>query len=143
MNDVKKQTVLFTLWVFVFFNMIYADILGMIRPGYVEMLDQLGRDLSAGTVLFFAVMMEITIVMIPLSRLLGRKANRCLHFVAVPLVIAWVIVPSLIPNLGGETPLSYIFFATIEVTTMLGMLWYVWNWQAEDYLSSGLLKSAH
>lgn len=136
MHDVSKQTVLFTLWVFVFFNMIYADLLGMIRPGYVEMLDQMGRDLSAGTVLFFAVMMEITIVMIPLSRLLGRKVNRRLHFIAVPLIIAWVIVPSLMPDLGGETQPSYIFFATVEVATMCGMLWHVWNWQADEQLTT-------
>lgn len=136
MHDVSKQTVLFTLWVFVFFNMIYADLLGMIRPGYVEMLDQMGRDLSAGTVLFFAVMMEITIVMIPLSRLLGRKANRRLHFIAVPLIIAWVIVPSLMPDLGGETQASYIFFASVEVATMCGMLWHVWNWQADEQLTT-------
>lgn len=133
MNDISKQSVLFALWVFVFFNMIYADLLGMIRPGYVEMLDQMGRDLSAGTVLFFAMMMEIAIVMIPLSRLLGRKANQRLHFVAVPLVIAWVIGPALMPDLGGETQPSYIFFATVEVATMLGMLWYVWKWQANEH----------
>ncbi len=136
MTNVSKQTVLFALWVFVFFNMIYADLLGMIRPGYVEMLDQMGRELSAGTVLVFAIMMEITIVMIPLSRLLGRKANRRLHFVAVPLIIAWVIVPSFIPSLGGETQLSYMFFATVEVTTMIGMLWYVCKWRANDKLSA-------
>lgn len=136
MHVVCKQTLLFTLWVFVLINMIYADLLGMLRPGYVEMLEQMSRELSQGAVLFFAMMMEITIVMIPLSRLLRRKANRRLHFVAIPLVIAWVVLPSL-TGLGGETQPSYIFFATVEVATMLGMLWVISNWRADEQLGTG------
>ncbi len=116
------------MWIFVLVNMIYADIMGMLRPGYLEFLDQMSQQLSGGAVLVFAILMEIVIVMIPLSRILNRNLNRWVHFVAIPLSILWVVVPSLMPSLGDTTPLSYVFFATVEVVTMLAMLYFVWRW---------------
>jgi len=117
-----------TMWIFVLLNMIYADILGMLRPGYLEFLDRMSQQLSGNTVLLFAVLMEVVIVMVMISRILDRKINRWVHFVAVPLSILWVVVPSLMPSLGDTTPLSYVFFATVEVGTMLAILCLVWRW---------------
>ena len=116
------------MWIFVLLNMIYADILGMLRPGYLEFLDQMSQQLSGNTVLLFAVLMEVVIVMVLLSKILNRKVNRWAHFVAVPLSILWVVVPSLMPSLGDTTPLSYVFFAAVEVVTMLAMLYFAWSW---------------
>ena len=132
MSDRKTKTMLSTMWIFVLLNMIYADILGMLRPGYLEQLDQISQQLSGGAVLLFAVLMEIVIVMVPLSALLMRRANRWAHFVAVPLSILWVVVPALMPSLGDATPLSYMFFASVEVATMAAMLWIAWTWPTAD-----------
>ena len=90
-----RKAVLSTIWVFVLLNMVYADILGMLRPEYLETLERLGNELSSGTVLVFAVLMEVVIVMVLLSRVLNRKANRTVNLVAVPLSILWVVVPAL------------------------------------------------
>lgn len=128
MTDEKRRIVLSTLWIFVMFNMIYADLLGTLRPGYLETLARLSQELSDGTVLLFGILMEVVIVMVPLSRLLDRKLNRLTHFAIVPLAVLWVVVPALMPSLGDSTPLSYIFFATVEVATMLAMLGFVWRW---------------
>ncbi|MEM6437646.1 MAG: DUF6326 family protein [Cyanobacteria bacterium P01_D01_bin.115] len=127
-TDLKRKSLLSTLWIFVLVNMIYADILGMLRPGYLDFLDQMSQQLTGSTVLFFAVFMEVAIAMILLSRVLAYKANRWAHFIAIPLTILWVVVPALIPSLGETTPLSYMFFASVEVVTMVLMLWYVWQW---------------
>ncbi len=132
MTDKDRKIVLSTMWVFVLLNMIYADILGMLRPGYLDLLERMSQELSGSAVLLFAVLMEVVILMVPLSIILNRAANRWTHFVAVPLSIMWVIVPSLMPSLGDATPLSYVFFATVEVATMLAMLWFVWRWPASD-----------
>jgi hypothetical protein len=132
MTDVERKTVLSTMWIFVLLNMIYADILGMLRPGYLELLDRMSQQLSGTAVLLFAVLMEVVIVMVPLSKILNRKANRWTHFAVVPLSILWVVVPSLMPSLGDSTPLSYVFFATVEVGTMLAMLWFTWRWPVPD-----------
>ncbi|RQH17214.1 hypothetical protein D5R40_33480 [Okeania hirsuta] len=88
--------------------------------------------MSGGVVLLFAVLMEVPIIMIPLSRFANRKTNRLLHLVAVPLSILWVIVPSIV---SSGTPLSYIFFATVEVLAMLFALYVALKWPAEEPLS--------
>ncbi|MEO1391217.1 MAG: DUF6326 family protein [Cyanobacteria bacterium J06634_6] len=128
MTDSERKNLLSTLWIFVLLNMIYADILGMLRPGYVEQLNQLSQQLTGSTVLLFAVLMEVAIAMVVLSRILPYRANRRLHFAVVPLTILWVVVPSLISSLGDATPPSYVFFATVEVATMLVIFGYVWKW---------------
>lgn len=143
MTDVERKTVLSTMWIFVLLNMIYADILGMLRPGYIEHLDRMSQQLSASAVLLFAVLMELVIVMVPLSKLLNRRANRWAHFVVVPLSILWVIGPSLMPSLGDSTPLSYIFFAIVEVVTMLAMLWFTWRWPLQDQTKSTISGPPH
>ena len=132
MTDREQKTLLSTMWIFVLLNMIYADILGMLHPGYLEQLDQLSEQLSGSAVLLFAVLMEIVIVMVLLAKILNRKANRWAHFVAVPLSILWVVVPAMMPSLGDTTPLSYVFFATVEITAMLAMLWIAWTWPVSD-----------
>lgn len=126
-----RKIVLSTLWVFVLINMIYADILGMLKPGYLENLDKLSQELSAETVLLFSLLMEVPIIMILLSRVLNRRANRIANLVAAPLSILWVVVPSLITSLGS-TPLSYVFFATVESLAMLYITWYAFKWPVEE-----------
>lgn len=128
MTDLERKSLLSTLWIFVLLNMLYADILGMLRPGYLDFLNQMSQQLTGSTVLLFAVLMEVAIAMILLSRVLAYNANRWAHFIAIPLTILWVVVPALMPSLGETTPLSYIFFASVEVVTMVFMFGYVWQW---------------
>ena len=122
-----RKIVLSTVWVFVLMNMIYADIIGTLKPGYLENLDRLSNELSSETVLAFAILMEFPIAMIVLSRILNRRANRTANFIGAPLAILWVVIPSLITSLGS-TPLSYIFFASVETLAMLFIIWYAWKW---------------
>jgi len=128
MTDLERKSLLSTLWIFVLLNMIYADILGMLRPGYLDFLNQMSQQLTGSTVLLFAVLMEVAIAMVLLSRILAYRANRWVHFIAIPLTILWIVVPALMPSLGDTTPLSYGFFATVEVGTMLIIFGYVWKW---------------
>lgn len=138
MTDVQRKSLLSTLWIFVLLNMVYADILGMLRPGYVDFLAQMGQQLTGSTVLLFAVLMEVAIAMVLLSRILDYRANRWVHCIAVPLTILWVVVPALIPSLGETTPPSYMFFATVEVVTMLLIFSYVWRWPKPERNYGGL-----
>lgn len=120
-----------TIWVFVLINMIYADIIGMLKPGYVENLTKISRELSPETVLMFSIFMEVPIIMILLSRVLDYQTNRIANLIAVPISILWVVVPALMPSLG-TTPLSYVFFATIEVISMSLIFWIAWKWPKPD-----------
>jgi len=126
--DRQRKTLLSMAWIFVLLNMVYADILGMLRPGYLEFLEHISQQLTSSAVLLFAVLMEIPISMVLLSQILAYKANRWVHFIAVPLTILWVVIPALMPSLGNSTPPSYVFFASVEVVTMLIILRFVWKW---------------
>ncbi len=59
MTDNQRKTLISTMWIFVLLNMVYADILGMLRPGYLEFLQRVSQQLTGITVLFFAILMEI------------------------------------------------------------------------------------
>lgn len=128
---VRRPILLSTLWIFVLMNMIYADILNTLKPSYLTELEHVGTTIPGEVVLIFAFLMEIPIVMILLSRVLNRRANRIANFIAAPISILWVIVPSLVMG-GGNTPLSYMFFAGIEVLTMLYIFFLALSWQQES-----------
>ena len=126
--DTKKRTVvmedmkvkLSTLWIFVMFNMAFADIVGFINPGALEEI-MTSMDVTQGFLLIAALLVEIPIAMIVLSRVLKYSVNRWANIIAGVITILWVIG-------GGNTSLSYIFFATIEVLCMLLIIWYAWKW---------------
>ncbi|MEQ9263394.1 MAG: DUF6326 family protein [Owenweeksia sp.] len=126
-KSIHPSILLSTLWVFVLMNMIYADIIGTLRPGYIEMLDQISKELDQLSVLMFSVLMEIPIVMILLSLVLNQKVNRIANLVAVPLSIIWVIY-------GGLTdpPLSYLFFGSVEVAALLFIGWTAFKWNLKQ-----------
>jgi len=125
-----QKIVLSTLWVFVLLNMVYADIIGTLKPTYLSDLEHIGQTMSGETILLFAFLMEIPISMILLSRILNRNQNRIANFIAAPLSILWVIVPSIVMT-ESSTPLSYIFFAAVETISMLFIIWYAWKWKKD------------
>jgi hypothetical protein len=123
----KSNGLVSTLWIFVLINMIYADIIGMLRPGYLDLLTQYSRQLDKSTVLIFAMLMEVPIAMILLSRQLSPKYNKIAHMIAVPVSVAYVVY-------GGITdpPYSYIFFASVEIVTMIIISWIIWRQKRID-----------
>ena len=125
MEDVKIK--LSTLWVVVMFNIAFADIVGFLRPGALEqiMSGKVGFELTQGLLLVFSILLEIPIAMIFLSRVLKYRVNRWANIIAGVITILFVIG-------GGNTTLSYIFFATIEVVCMSIIIWYAWKWPKQE-----------
>jgi hypothetical protein len=121
MEDMKIK--LSTLWVFVMFNMVFADIVGFLNPGALE--EMIAMKPAQGLLLVFSILLEIPIAMIVLSRLLKYRANRWANIIAGVITILYVIG-------GGNTSVSYIFFATIEVACMLLIVWYAWKWTEQE-----------
>jgi hypothetical protein len=131
MNSIKKTTekmdtkvLLSTLWIVVMINMAYADILSLHIPGTLEEVAK--TSLSTGApipqlMLGGAIMLEIPIAMIFLSRLLKYKVNRWANIIASVITIAYVVG-------GGILYPHYIFIATIEVVCMLLIVWFSWKW---------------
>jgi hypothetical protein len=121
MEDMKVK--LSTLWVFLMFNMVFADIVGFLNPGTLE--EMIAMKPAQGLLLVFSILLEIPIAMIVLSRVLKYRANRWANIIAGAITILWVIG-------GGNTSVSYIFFATIEVVCMLLIVWYAWKWTEQE-----------
>lgn len=117
MKDVRVR--LSTLWIVVMFNMAFADILSFMMELSTGHTPEV--QVPQGVMLVFAILLEIPIAMILLSRVLKYRANRWANIIAALLTIAFVIA-------GGSTYLHYIFFATVEVVCMALIIWYAWNW---------------
>ena len=124
-EKIDTKVLLSTLWIVVMINMAYADILSLFIPGVLEEVAK--TSVSTGTtipqlMLGGAIMMEIPIAMIFLSRVLKYKVNRWANIIAGVITIAYVV--------GGGSPYPhYIFIATIEVVCMLLIVWYAWKWR--------------
>ena len=123
MKDTK--VLLSTLWIVVMINMAYADILGLFIPGSLEEVAK--TSVSTGTpipqlMLGGAIMLEIPIAMILLSRVLKYKVNRWANIITSVITIAYVVG-------GGKPYPHYIFIATIEVVCMLLIVWFAWKWR--------------
>src|SRR5262249_45745573 len=131
MEDLRVR--LSGLWLFATLNYIYADVFFCI--------DVLGSGKGGPSVLHFspgawlgiAVLMEIPMAMILLSRILKPTANRWANIVAGIIETAAVLLTSFILPILHLTGTSsyYLFFGTVEVASTALFVWYAWRWPSE------------
>jgi hypothetical protein len=115
-----------TMWMFIMFNMVFADILSFMYPGALnEVLTGHagGIHITPAFLLGAAIVTEIPIAMIVLSRVLRRGVNRWANVVAGMITIAYVV------GGGPLTQLHYIFFAAMEVACALLIVGMAWKWR--------------
>jgi hypothetical protein len=94
----------------------------MMMPGVLEAMSagDVGVPVTQGLLLVFAILIEIPIAMIFVSRILKPVANRWANTVAAVVTTVFVV--------GGGSPyLHYYFFATVEVACMALIVWSVWS----------------
>ena len=131
MKDTRVR--LSVLWLLATLNYIYADVFfcvdvlgsGKGGPGVLHF--------SQGGWLGIAILMEIPIAMILLSRILKPIANRWANIVAGILETAAVLLTSFILpilHLMGASS-YYVFFGAIEVACTSLIVWYAWRWPRE------------
>jgi hypothetical protein len=117
-----------TLWIFIMFNMVFADILSFMYPGFLKQV-MAGRaggvQITPGFLLAAAVLTEVPIAMIVLSRVLKRGANRWANMVAGVITIAYVAG-------GSATSPHAIFFTAVQVACALLIVWSAWKWREPD-----------
>ena len=120
MEDMKAK--LSILWVIVMFNMLTVDILSLYIPGVLEDMAELGGETEVSRfMLVAAILMEIPIAMIFLSRVLKYRVNRWANIIAGVITIVFVVG-------GGSAYPHYIFLGAIEVACMLLIIWLAWQW---------------
>lgn len=131
-RSVSKQSLLSTLWIFLLFNYLYCDVLSNMET---ETLKDLLTGHVAGmeiTPVFFlgaAILMEIPILMVLLSRILPHRGNRWANIIA-GLIMTCVQTASLFVGTGPS--LHYAFYSAIEITCTAVIVWLAWRWHAPE-----------
>ena len=124
-KKIDTKVLLSTLWIVVMINMLKADILSLFIP---ESAAELARTAaSIGTpipqlMLGGAIMGELAIVMIILSRVLQHGVNRWLNIIMGVVTIAYIW--------GGAVAYPhYTFIAIVETICLLLIIWHAWQWR--------------
>ncbi len=128
MKSIKKidtKVLLSTLWIVVMINMLKADILSLNIPGAAEEVARTAASTGASIpqlMLVGAIMGQLGIAMIVLSRVLKYGINRWVNIVVGIVTIAYIW--------GGMASYPhYIFIATIETLCLLLIVWFAWTWR--------------
>lgn len=122
--DVKTK--LSTLWIVLLLNMIYADIYAII----IELVHGNVLDIPGEVHLIMAIaaiLTNIPIMMVFLSRILNYTLNRRANIGAALFTILYIIG-------GGDTAPHYIIIATIEIILLLTILVNAWRWKEVETL---------
>jgi hypothetical protein len=128
LSDLKVNTrlILSGLWGALTLLYIYADYIGLFRPGMLE-------DVIAGDMWIFSidqtflisisVMMSIPCIMVFLSLVLNSRITKWLNIFA-GVIFLLIAIAAVI----GEDMYFYIYFTVIEVFLLILILVYAWNW---------------
>jgi hypothetical protein len=108
-------------WIFVVLLMIYADIVSLMDPTSMIRERMVGAPMSAGFLLAGAAVMIISIVPVILSWVLTYKVNRWISTVIGALMVQQII--------AGGHGMFYIMFETVEVASILLIIWFTWKWK--------------
>lgn len=117
MQDIRGR--LSALWLFATLNYLYCDVVTLMDPvkhGNVQ--------LTQGFLLGAAILVEIPMAMVLLSRILKYRASRWASIIAgavmtvVQTATLFVAVPTM----------YYAFFSAIEIACTALIVWFAWKW---------------
>lgn len=119
------NVLLSTLWIVVMINMLKADILSLFIPGAAEEVARTSASTGASIpqlMLIGAVMGNLAIAMIIISRVLKYGINRWVNIIVGIVTIAYIW--------GGMVSYPhYIFIASVETFCLLLIIGFAWTWR--------------
>ncbi len=124
----NNKSLLSTLWIVLVVNFMFCDIFTLMHSEDLENLLKGSIDgvpISQGFLLTFAIVMEIPIAMILISRLLKSKPNRIINIISgvlLAIVQLWSLTV-------GNVTLHYWFFSIIEITLCISIVVIAWRWK--------------
>ncbi len=128
----RTTTMLSTLWLFAVLNYLYCDIFGLMDAEALEGFlagNVGGMEITEGFLLGGALLMEIPIAMVLLSRILPYRANRWANIVAGTVMTA-VQFGSLF--VGSSLTAFYVFYSVIEMACTVFIVGYAWTWRPPE-----------
>ena len=128
LNELKMQTTLSTLWLAALFNLIFRDIHEFIRPGFIEAVTAktaAGEGWTQIEFLGFAVLLNVPIMMMLLSRVLPQRPNRRANLVGAPLATILFSIGTLVDFID----LDNLFHVGIAITLFAIIFRLAWRWE--------------
>ena len=127
-KKIEAKVLLSTLWIVVIINILIADILSLNIPGSEVELAKTSASTGATIpqlMLGGAIMNELAIAMIIISRVLKYGVNRWVNIIVGLFTIAYIW--------GGAAPYPhYTFIATVETICLLLIIWNAWKWSGSE-----------
>jgi len=127
-DQIDVKVLLSTLWLFVLLNIIFRDIHEFASPGFLqELLSGYVNGIKITEELIFigAIVAQVPIFMVLLSRVLKRKSNRRANIGASVFQIAITI--SALPRVPAD-----ILHAVIEIAALFSIIWIAWKWPMQE-----------
>jgi Family of unknown function (DUF6326) len=118
--DTKSK--LSVLWIFYMFNAAYIDITTLYYSVFVNHKPTVHYNQMF--LLGAAVLIEISIAMVLLSRVLNYRANRSANIITG----IFLTVVQIVTLFVGAPTLAYLFFSVILIATSLVVARCAWNW---------------
>ena len=117
------QVKLSTLWIFFMFNTAYIDITTLYYSVFINPIPVV--QYTQVFLLGGAILVEISIIMVLLSRIMDYRANRWANIIAGIFLTAVQIITLFV----GTPTLSYLFVSIILIATSAFIVGYAWRWQ--------------
>ena len=127
-TTMDRKGLLSIIWIFAAFNYLYCDLVSLMDS---ELLRQYltgkvnGMEFTQGFLLGAAILVEIPIAMVLLSRVLKYRVNRWANIIA-GVTMTLVQTASLF---AGAPAIYYMFFSVLEITATALIVWLAWNWR--------------
>ena len=126
-----RKAILSTIWIFVVLNYLYCDVISLMDA---DVLNEFltgnagGMQITQGFLLGAGLLMEISISMVLLSRVLNYRPNRWANIIAGTITTAVQLM-----TLFVNTPsMYYLFFSVIEIAATAFIVWYAWTWRQPE-----------
>ncbi len=127
-KSIDQRVLLSYLWIFATLNYLYCDVLGLMDPGLLKQYlsgTVNGMEMTPAFLLSGAILMQIPIAMVLISRFGKYHFNRWANIVAGLIKTFTMILTMFV----GVPTMYYIFFGTIEILTTAFIVWYAWKWK--------------
>ncbi|MGD1945940.1 MAG: DUF6326 family protein [Croceivirga sp.] len=113
-KKVTPQLLLASLWIFFLFNMLARDMHQFLNPVFLDEL--MTKNIAEEFVLVFGIILEIPILMIPLSLTLTDRHNKWANCIASGIVVLGILYSL------STADLDDIFFALMELGAVATIL---------------------
>lgn len=129
--DGNRQNLLPLLWIFLTVNYIFCDLMTLHLSSYLEAFlsgEVGGMKLTEEFLLIFAVILQIPMIMIVLSKYFTFTLNKYSNIIAGIITTS---VQAFTVFMGGNT-LHYMFFSFFEIATGLLIIYLAITWQQDS-----------